>query len=905
MKKVSFLVAFSSLVLIYSAGVAAQDEMWPGGTYSAGVPTPESILGYKIGTQHTPHYLIEKFIFAMAENSDRVLIRKLGKSYQGNEQYCVVISSPANLAKLDEIRADIRKLMDVSLGEEEVAAIAAATPAIAMLNYTVHGNEGSGCEAGLRTIYQLAAGTDEATLKVLDQVVTVIIPVQNPDGHERYVNFINGYLVDGVNPNTDSIEHREPWPGGRTNAYYFDLNRDWFLATQIETKHRVKEVLYWLPQVAPDLHEMGTDSTYFFAPPMKPVNFANPKITHKWWEIFGQANAAAFDRFGWTYYTRESFDEFYPGYGGSLPSLLGSVAMTYEQASPRGRVIERRDGTVLTLHEATWHHFIASMATVSILAERREERLQDFHAYFVEIVRRGEQGPVKEFYIPPADPVRFNKLVERLHMVGGKVYLAGEEFTVEAAYDFFTRKTGEVTLPAGTAIVPLNQAAGSVLMTMLEPDPKIEEDFLKEERKRIERNERPRFYDVTAWALPLTSGLPAYWSGEKATVAREEVPEGGLTVPDRGQIAQAKVAYLIPPNTNANIALVGRLLFEGYKVRVASKEFKLGGKKYVPGTAVVFIGRNPETLHQRLNELAQETGGYAVATDTGYTGDDGIDIGSNNVMAIKKPKIAVLASDPTSSSSFGAIRYLFEQVYEFPYTAIATASLSRVDLDDYNVLIMPDARSWGSMGGYKGPIGKNGIENLKRWVREGGVLICIGGAVDFAIDKDVQFSAAPKYTQKRKMPGDVDERYQEQPPADEESKEKPQEAKKEKKFEVERLLGTPGAIVKVKLDDRSFLAWGYDGFAVAKIHSNNVFVPITDDQGIAAGVYGSEDEFRIAGHIWPEMHKLLAGKAYVWHERQGRGQVICFAEEPTFRASYDGLDRLFFNSVLFSLAYAP
>lgn len=905
MKRLTLLVALSAVLTFFAATVSAQDDMWPGGTYDSKVPTPESILGYKIGKQHTPHFLIEKLIYAIAESSDRVQIRKLGKSYLGNEQYSIVISSPANLAKLDEIRADIRKLVDVTLSENEVAEIAAASPAIAMLNYSVHGNEGSGCEAGLRMIYQLAAGTDEATLKVLDQVVTVINPVQNPDGHERYVNFINGYVVKQENPNTDSIEHREPWPGGRTNAYYFDLNRDWFLATQIETRHRVKEMLYWMPQVAPDLHEMGTDSTYFFAPPMKPVNFANPKITHKWWEIFGQANAAAFDRFGWTYYTRESFDEFYPGYGGSLPSLLGSVAMTYEQASPRGRVIERRDGTVLTLHEAVWHHFVASMATVTTLAERREERLQDFHAYFVEIVKRGEQGPVKEFYIPPADPARFNKLVDRLQMVGGKVYIAKAEFKVKAAYDFFTRKTGEVTLPAGTAIVPLYQSAGSVLMTILEPDPKLQDDFLEEERQRIERNERPRFYDVTAWALPLTYGIHAYWSGEKAAVARDEVPEGGLQLPERGPVAQAKVAYLLPPDTNANITLVGKLMFEGYKVRVAAKEFNLDGKKYVPGTAVVYVGRNPQSLHQRLNELIKDTGGYAIAVDSGYTGDEGIDLGSNNVMAIKKPKIAILADEPTSSSAFGAIRYLFEQVYDFPYTAIAAASLSRVDLDDYNVLIMPDARSWGSTGGYKGPIGKNGIENLKRWVLDGGVLICLGGAVDFAIDKDVKFSAAPKYTQKRKTPGDVDDSYEEQPPADKESKEKAQETKKEKKFEVERLIDTPGAVVKVKLDDRSFLSWGYDGFAVAKIESDSVFVPITDDQGIAAGVYGSEEEYRIAGHMWPEMHKLLAGKAYVWHEQQGRGQVICFAEDPTFRASYDGLDRLFFNAVLFSLAYAP
>jgi hypothetical protein len=881
--------------------------MWPGGTYDPKVPTPESILGYKIGAQHTPHYLIEKFIFAIAESSDRVIVRKLGKTYQGREQYSVVISSPANLAKLDEIRADLRKLIDVSLSQEEVNRIAAETPAVAMINYTVHGNEGSGCEAGLRTIYQLAAGTDEATLKVLDKVVTVINPVQNPDGHERYVNTINGYLVAEENPNTDSMEHQEPWPGGRSNAYYFDLNRDWVLETQIETRQRVRELLYWMPQVAPDLHEMGTDSTYYFAPPMKPVNFVNPEVTRKWWEIFGQANAAAFDRFGWTYYTRESFDEFYPGYGGSLPSLLGCVAMTYEQASPRGRISERRDETILTLHEAVWHHFIASMATLTALEQKREERLQDFHKYFIEIVKRGNEGPIKEFYIPPADPVRFNKFVERLQMVGGKVYLAKSSFKVKAAYDFFTRKTGEVTLPAGTAIVPLNQAAGAVLTTILEPDPKLEEDFLKEERERVERNEYPRFYDVTAWALPLTYGIQAYWSGEKTAVQMDEVPASGLQMPERAPVPKARVAYLIPPDTNANIALVGRLMFEDFRVRVAEKKFKLGGREYLPGTAVLLAHRNPETLNQRLNELIKETGGYAVAADTGYTGDEGIDLGSEYILAIRKPKIAVLADEPTSSSCFGSIRYLFEQVYKFPYTALKTSRFARVDLNDYNVLIMPDAWGRGNFG-YKAMFGKGGVEKLKRWVQEGGVLICIGGAVDFAIDDEVKLSAAPKYTQKRKEPGDVEGAYEKPAAPATGGEEKPKEEKgkkEEKKFEVERLLDTPGAIVKVMLDDRSFLSWGYGKSLAALLSSSNVFVPITDDQGIAAGVYAPEAELRIAGFIWEEMLKLLPGKAYAWQESAGRGQVICFAEEPTFRAGYDGLDRLFFNAVLFSLAYAP
>jgi hypothetical protein len=890
----------------FAAILSAQDDMWPGGTYDPKVPTPESVLGYKLGAKHTPHFLMEKYMQAVAASTDRIKVKVVGETYQGRKQYYVIISAPENLARLEDIRETNLRLTDPDLSEAELDSIAGSIPAIALLGYNVHGNEASGAESALRTIYQLAAGTDETTLKILRDVVTLIDPVQNPDGHDRYVNGVNDYLVAQVNPDTQSYEHDQPWPGSRSNAYYFDLNRDWYLMTQVESVNRVREYLQWLPHVAADLHEMGTNSTYYFAPPMLPYNWNIPQVTHKWWEIYGQGNAAAFDIFGWTYYTRESFDSFYPGYGEALPCFLGAVGMTYEQASARGRASERRDGTVLSLHDATWHHFMASMSTLKTTAERRDEKIRDFHRFFLALADQATKGPIREFYIPPADPLRVNKMVQRLQWMGGKVYRAKAQFTAKQAYDYLTRKTGDVNLPAGTVIVPVGQMSGFMLKTVLEPECTLDEEFLKEERERIRRDESGRFYDVTGWSLPLTYGLQAYWGGG-AAVEKELIAEISSVKPDPAPIPRAKVAYLIPPDTNANIALVGRLLSEDFKVRVARLEFTLEGRKYVPGTAVLRVERNPETLHERLNALAKETGGYAVAADTGYT-PEGIDLGSNNVLAVKKPKIAILAGNPTSSSNFGVIRYLFEQVYKLPYTAVAASDFNSSDMSKYNVLILPTA--WGFGGNsYKGLLGKRGIEKLQGWVRDGGVLVCIEGAVDFAADEEVQLTKAPKYKQREKKPGETADAYGEKPPAVEEKKEQPEKGKEgkppEQKFEVDELLYTPGAIVKVMLDDRSHLSWGYGKFVSALIDSRNVFVPISDDQGIAAGRYATEGEILLSGHIWPEMKKLLAGKAYVWHERFGRGQVICFAEDPVFRASYDGLDRLFFNAVIFSLAFAP
>ncbi len=886
------------LCLCLPLSVSAVDDLWPDGSYDESVPTPETVLGYPLGARHTPHHLLTRFLEAMASSSPRVRLERIGESYLGRAQFHVIVSAPANLERLDEIRAGIRDLtrIDSRADAARVEAILADTPAIAMLNYSVHGNEASGVEAAMRTVYQLAAGTDETTRGILERVVTVIDPVQNPDGHDRYVGFINNWIVTESNADYQSLEHDEPWPGGRTNAYYFDLNRDWFLLTQVESVNRIKALLKWLPQVAPDLHEMGSNSTYFFHPPMLPVNWNIPQVTRKWLEIYGRANAEAFDGFGWTYYTREDFDMLYPGYGESLPTLLGAIGMTYEQGSARSRRRERRDGTVFELRDATWHHFIASMTTLAVTADRREEKLRDFHRFFTESVLVAASGEIRAVCIPPSDPMRVNKLIERVQLLGGVASRATESFVVRGAHDYLAGRTRDVQLPAGTIVIPLRQTAGVVLKTILEPDTRLESSFLDEERRRIDRGESSRFYDVTAWNLPMTYDLPSYASPTDVEVALEVVEPLERTRPESAPVSRARTAYVVPPDTNANIALVIGLLGKGYRVRVASKSFTLGETEYAPGTAVLRVSRNPDTLHDAINELLAETGGTAAATDTAYT-PDGIDLGSGNILALREPRVAVLGGDGFSSYNFGAVRYLFEQVWKLPHSALRGESVGRLDLDRYNVIVLPRSR------GLQSVLGERGIARLKHWVEDGGVLVAIGSSVDFIASEALGLSSAPKYRQRRREPGDAPATPAggDGGPAEGGSPRAPG-----KRFEVEKLLSTPGAILKVILDERSHLAWGYPrGSVPALVAGRSVYEPITDDQGITAGRYDDGPEMVLSGHVWPEMRELLRGKAHVWRERRGQGQVICFAEDPVFRASYDGLERLFFNAVIVSLAYAP
>jgi len=334
------------------------------------IPSPPGVPGYSLGDRFTSHAGIESYLRALADSApDRIKIIRYGTTYEGRALYIAVVSSPENLSRLDSIRADSRRLADPgSVTDTEAAALIKKMPAIAWLSYGIHGNEASSPEAAMNVLHLLLSAEDAATDDLLGNLVVVIDPLLNPDGHERYVNY--EITRSGTSPNEDpaAVEHNEDWPSGRTNHYFFDLNRDWAWLTQVESRARVKAYQEWMPHVHVDFHEMGYNSSYFFFPAFKPINTNFPISTVEWGEIYGRGNAEAFDREGWTYYSGESFDLFYPGYGDSWPSLQGAIGMTYEQAGQTGVRVRRRDEAILTLKERIDHHTATSLATLRTTA---------------------------------------------------------------------------------------------------------------------------------------------------------------------------------------------------------------------------------------------------------------------------------------------------------------------------------------------------------------------------------------------------------------------------------------------------------------------------------------------------------------------------------------------------------
>ena len=863
-------------------------NFYPDGKYNESIPTIEEVLGYSTGERITTYPDLERYLRRLEEASDRLKLHIYGETYEGRKLYYLVISSPENMADLDQIKLNMALLADPGklADESEAEAIIKKTPAITWIACNVHGGEHSSGESSLMTAYQLAAGEDEATLFILKNSVVIIDPVQNPDGRERSINCFYSAFGIKANPDPNAAEHETPWPGDRTNHYLFDLNRDWFPLTQVESRAKVRAFLEWNPQVYADLHEMGPNSTYYFPPPRTPINANTPKIIEEWWEVYGQENANAFDRMGFEYYVREDFDSYYPGYGEAWPTFHGSVGMTYEEASARGVSIKREDKTVLTLRDASWHHFIASMSTCQTTAKYREKLLRDFYGFYRTALEEGRDGVIKELLIVPDA----EKLVKNLMLQGIEVRVAEGDFNNPGVRNYADDRLDEREFARGTYIVQMDQPKKRLIQTIFEKEAELSEEFVQKQIQRKKDRLNVQIYDITAWSLPLAYGLDVYWTETQSDVASNPVKEPAR----RGGVSgKAKAAYLLKYNSNGAVKCAFNMLQEGYKVHVAREPFKIKlastgeVESYDRGTLVFKVNLNNDDLHERLGEIAAAEGVRIDPVNTQWV-EEGISLGSNNVVYIKKPKIAVLYDQPAHSNAYGCLAYMLEQVYGIKFTAVRYGTLTSSRIKDYNVIILPD----GPGSDYNKLIGESGAKRLKSWASDGGTLVMIKEAAAFATKKGMEFTTSSLVTDLRKK----DEKPDESPPPKEGAK--PEAKPKQEEVPPEfRPSHIPGAILRVKLDQTHFLSYGYGKFANVLMNSSSIFLPSRNGHNVAT--FADKENLRVSGLVWDDMLEALPGKAYLIDERVDQGHIILYADDPNFRAYWDGLDRLFFNSLLF------
>lgn len=920
------LVVLLFLVAVSRPVMAQSFEYLPGAKYDPAVPTLKQVVGHDWGEQITLHHEMEQYVKALEQSSGgRLKAFKYGQTWEGKSLYYLMIGSAANIARLDTIKTGIKRLADPrKLSTADAEGLIGSLPSIVWLICGVHGNEISSVDAGLLAAYHLIASQNDpvATAAMANSLV-IIDPMQNPDGRDRFINYFRQTVGRWPDADMQSAEHNEGWPSGRVNHYLFDMNRDWFAQTQLETRGRTRAYLDWFPQVFADLHEMGTDSTYYFAPPALPLNpnFTKPQV--EWLRSFGRNHGKWFDKFRFDYFTRENYDSFYPGYGEGWPMFHGSIGMTYEQASVRGLVARKRDETILKYADSVQHHFIAALSTIEHTARNREALLRYFSDYRKSAAEESAKETVKEYLIAPGnDPNRAARLAATLMASGIEVKRATAAFTNARTRDYLTGTVESRDFPAGTFIVSLAQPAKRMARTLMDRQTDQDREFIDQQRERNQRRQPEEFYDVTAWSLPLLFDVPCYTSEHEsagqATVLTEPPSSKGQLIGNR-----ASLAYLIPWGTQSAGSALADLFRQDIRVHESDRAFKLNSKSFPAGSLIIKTKDNPADLYERIVKLVNDHGIEAHATDSAWV-DDGPNFGSANVRYLPRPRIAIAWNTPASVNSAGWARYLIEQRYGYPVTAIRSDSLRTADLTRYNVLILPDTGP-----GYSGALGD--VARLKDWVSAGGTIVALGNATTWLTEERVNLLPSKRERRERtdarekpvvaentsKPLGRAGEgREQSQTPSSAPSSNSPsqtsggqsKESSGTKENSADRSLepreewpsSTPGALVRVTIDKQHWLGFGYGDSATVMVDSNRIFTPLRLDQGVNVARFVSDNRFLASGLMWDDVRRQLPGKAFLMYARVGRGHIVAFTEDPNYRAFMDGLNVMFLNGIFLS-----
>ncbi|MDX1625522.1 MAG: M14 family zinc carboxypeptidase [Wenzhouxiangellaceae bacterium] len=885
------------LLALTATAFADADDFLPGSRYADDAPRFEDVLGHSAGERISSPEQVRAWFEALAETwPDRVRLVPYATSWEGRELFYAIIGTPERIADLDAVRADIRAIaFPDEHDEDRIEAALERVPGTTWIAGSVHGNEISPADGAMVTAWHLLAAVDDPVVdEILAETLVFINPLQNPDGRARFVHGFRQAL--GLEPAATRLaaEHDEPWPSGRVNHYLFDLNRDWLAITQPETQGHVAALLEWFPLAFVDAHEMGSDSTFFFAPEAVPYNPLLAGAQRENLELFGRNNARWFDRFGFPYFTREVYDAFYPGYGASWPSYYGGVAMTYEQGSARGLVMRLRDGTEMTYAETVREYFVAMLATAQTVARNRDDLWRDFRDYRaagIELARR--EGP-RAWVIPAQrDQGGADHLAATLARHGIDAYRASEPLTA----------CGRDLAP-GSVVIPAEQPDYRKLRVLLDADVPLPDDFVAEQERRRARDLDDEIYDVTAWSLPLMFNIDVVECGRAVDVdgmvrvAAGEMPAGEVAGPD------ASVAWLVPGGSRSTAKLMAAALRDELYVRSNERPFVHDGREFPSGTLIFPASKNPEDLADTLRDLAEATGADVVGVDDGWV-TEGPSFGSNRTRSLIKPRVALAWDVPTDSYAPGAVRFVLERQFGYPVVPIRTHTLKSADLNRFDVVILPDSSRYRG-GGYDSVLGEAGRDHLADWVADGGVLITMAGATEWAAHPDVDLLAFRAEAQVR-------EEDESDPEGDEKDSGPRVPGTLIQTLEEYRELARPerenpdsvaGVLVRAVVDADHWLAAGVADTVNVLVRGDRVFQPMSRDQGRNVARFAEADELLASGHLWKENREQLAFKPFVVTQRHGRGIVVGFTEDPAVRAYLDGLNMLLVNAVLRAPSYS-
>ncbi len=837
--------------------------------YNPDIPSPSQFLGYELGEFHTLYANVESYLKVLAEASDRILIRTYGETYEGRTLYALVITSASNHSRLEEIRQNNLKLTESEeISTEEAENLIESLPVFVSYSYNIHGNESSTTEAAIQVAYRLAAATDQETQNLLDNAVVIMYPCINPDGRDRAVYWYRiAHRKEVAKERTDLI-HSEPWPNGRTNHYWFDLNRDWVWGVHPESRGETTEYQYWMPHLHADYHEQGSNSNYFTMPGTTPRNKLLPDRYEPLSDTIGMANVRAFDRYKINYFTREAFDFFYPSYGSSYPTVMGAIGMLTEQGSARGRAVETDDGYVLTLRQGIFDHYTTSIATIRKAVERKE----DFIRYAYEAHQpNNSKSDVKTYIFPDNGNLYLPEVIRILLHHGVKVEKAEGSFSTQAR-SFLDGGIASREFEGGTYLVSTDQDRHLFINSVLEREMEIEDSVM---------------YDMATWSAPLAYNLEAYSSTTKIGVSTSEVTQMPVIPTGLAKVSDP-YAYLIEWKQRFAPKALAMLWEKGYRVRSVRKGFTTrDGEVFGPGSLVVLVGRNLEKgadIDSEMLDIALQAGVRIKATPTGRVAE-GIDLASRDSRPIDQPRVALLVEPPFNTYTTGQIFYLFDQESDLPIERIRTTdfsptNLSRLglgggaDLEDYDVLILA-----GGGNALSGLFDSVAQKRLSAWVAGGGVLVATESAASFFTKKrsrvtSVELAEIPKDTTGSGHYIAYDKRTD--------------------YFGKKRI---PGTALLGHIDNSNPLAFGLDKQLYTLKFGTNALKP--NDNLQAVGYYEQDPErLLVAGYANLENRTHLAGKIFAAVQPIGQGKIVYLLDNTQYRMFWRGPSRMMQNAVM-------
>jgi len=954
---ISGLILFSALLHLNSvAGIKMKATPLVGlhyqkplltGDYAKEIPTPQSLLGFEVGKRTATPAQIVRAIQAWDAASDKMQLVEYARTHENRPLYYAIISTPENLAKIDSVKKAIAKLANPKgLTELDGKKVIDGLPAISWMAYSIHGNESSGSDASLATIYHLIASQQDDINDLLSKSIIIIDPSMNPDGRARFTKALE--QSRGIAPNVDdqSSLHAGYWPWGRTNHYLFDLNRDFILGVHPETIGRVNAINQWHPQLMIDGHEMGSQSTYLFAPAREPINKNLSSYSKKWGNVFANDQAQSFDQQNWPYFTGEWFENLYPGYS-SYSEFRGSIHILYEQARIAEDGVRQGNGRILSYQESVHHHMTSTIANLKTLAKNSKAIYRDFLSdRRKSISSKGQYANTSYVIAKSKNTKRWLGFIRLMELQGFELFTTKKAMTLNNA----TNQLGEkvtARLPQGSLVIRNRQPEARLLSAILEFDAKINDAVLVEERQKVLRDGSSLMYDTTAWNLTMMHGVEAFTVPQFIDSNIEAYQP--QAAPNAIVKKENSIAYMVDGANDASVGFAARLMEQGLQVRIVDKKSELDGQSFSRGSVVVYRYDNEfftGDLDQIVESTAKDMSVSAIAIASGMGDQELPDIGGSHFRLLQQPKVALLSRGNISPYDFGAIWHSIDSNLAIRHSHLSMDTINFNDLRRYNTLVIPSL--------IFGKLEKPLLTTLNKWVEAGGTLIAIDRAINDLVDEKNKISQVRTLNKSFKEIANYDASLQREwlsqqstydemkdlwshnaasevnyPWSKNPSKTSPAQLEKQDKW-----LGRfnpSGAMVAARSDQKHWLTFGTPAELPILVSNNPILM--SDDKSEAVvrlGVYNKMDKsmwqkivasfkekpvtrkigwssqpdeyqlkLRMSGLLWPEASQRLANSAYLTRERKGNGQIILFASQPVFRGSTLATNRLFLNALVY------